>query len=184
MQGEIKLVLNDDLVWERFYILLPHEKIIKKIRIIGSVIFVPVILGLAYMTVRVYGDPGEKWRIFALCLMTCGILYWYCLWGFTVSLKAYVQKRLDKMTEDVDLFISFDEEEIKISSETLMQKETWEGMKDVYENENYWIFGGLGIPVDKRMLTEEEFAFLKDKNERIKAICGGKDGRKNKNHNG
>lgn len=164
---EIKMLFNEEMFLECYEIICASSKEIRPLKLIkySALLFTLFILSKLYVE---FTATGKINPIGASLLIVCIILLWFLIYGYKLLFRRQGKELLKSKEFPTEYTITFDETGIKGSSVNSMAKNKWEEIRSVCENENYWVFGDGMYFIDKRILTKEQFLFLKKKSDMIK----------------
>lgn len=168
MEGKVKILINEELFWKRIWMTIPLIKQVRLCKFLAFLLCLPCIIVYSYEIVEALYFRAKISILTLVLLIILIFLFWYTMWGITIILKKKIKMEFREKKFPTEQTLSFNDEEIKIEGQNGMVKVKWEKINIVYESENYWIFGDEFFIIDKRMLTDEQFAFLKKKRDRIK----------------
>lgn len=168
MEWKIKILVDEELFWKRIRMIIPLIRQVRLCKASAFLLCLPCIIIYSFDLVEeLYFRSKIDILTFVLIIVMI-FLFWYTMWGITLGLKKKAKKMLGGKKFPTEQTLTFNDEEIKTEGPNSMVRVKWEKINIVYENENYWIFGDDFFIVDKRMLTDEQFAFLKKKRDRIR----------------
>lgn len=166
METKIEYSLDEQQLRERIHMMISNSGEIRKNKIIAYASLPCMLFTLFYIVITIYLQ-NEMILLCPVLLAILIFLFWYGIWGTPLKYRRLMQKGLAKREFPLEQTLTFTDVDLKLEGKSGMYRLRWEHIPIVYENEHYWMFGKY-IVVDKRILTDEQLAFLKEKQNGIK----------------
>lgn len=180
MNGKIMIVEDAELFLIRQREMLNKRGAKEAFRIIALAGFLPTLI-VYIIGITISFTKGQIPILGILNTLVIGWLFIFSFRGYWKCYNKTWKKRMKKISFPIEQTIEFNEDELIIRRDvdSLMLKLAWNDIDTVCENDNYWFLGERGFPIDKTMLTLEQYQFISEK---CHGISGknGKEARKGK----
>lgn len=134
---------------------------------LSRVTVIPLLL-LAFVQIYRYRYDTEMFLKWGALGLAAGALLWFCRCGGRKILMLQVKKQMKTMQYPIENILSFNEDKVEMTSEKSMRKTRWDSIEMVCEDGDFWFLEHSGIIIDKDVLTQEQYGFIKEKCDAVK----------------